>query len=204
MTSPHFSSDIDLIAFETIPRLDEAQAILDALELVVSEAPTATMPPAYLSFVFEASGKLPGGRDGGEEILALLARHQGRWPVVGMGVNCTKMPILEKVVRDLAGDKGLHLFVSHRNPHPPFQSSLTHARSSTPTAASHGTALLENGGAPPLQTAGLSRWRSWQRRQSRNGRESGLVGAVRWGLRRFESLESWCRTAAGQSNRWRR
>lgn len=61
---PSFSRTIDLVAFETVPRLDEARAILAALGELAAEAAAeegAHLPPAYISFVFppDAGGRLP-------------------------------------------------------------------------------------------------------------------------------------------------
>ncbi|CAO1615385.1 unnamed protein product [Sympodiomycopsis kandeliae] len=100
------SSDaIDCIAFETIPRLDEALAILKALEdLAKSELfNSRRRPPAYLSFVFppDTNGFLPWLNDtpqraGPSEIIHLLATQSpiGSWPITGIGINCTKPCLL--------------------------------------------------------------------------------------------------------------
>lgn len=137
LTSPYFDSDVDLVAFETIPRLDEAQAILHALEAVAREQKAERkLPAAYISFVFppEADGQLPGngGKHGVKDVVSLIANQQhSKWPIAGLGVNCTKMFILEKVMRQLseidssAGSNHLHLFVSPSPPCFPSSHSLT-------------------------------------------------------------------------------
>lgn len=104
-------SSIDAIAFETIPRLDEAEAIFDALEaLANADGMPQSLPPTYISFVFppEADGRLPytvqgSHRSGVTEILQLFAARcqTSRWPVVGIGINCTKPRLMDRVAREL-------------------------------------------------------------------------------------------------------
>lgn len=125
------SSDcIDIIAFETIPRLDEAQAILEALEEIDRTDLFARRgkPPAYLSFVFppEVDGFLPFDaktpqRKGPGDIVELIttAHNLTAWPITGVGINCTKPTMLRpaalEMSRALAGrsqPRPLSLYVS--------------------------------------------------------------------------------------------
>ncbi|CAO1620344.1 unnamed protein product [Parajaminaea phylloscopi] len=101
---------IDLIAFETLPRLDEAEAILTALAAIQSSGQVSRRPPAYLSFVFppDCDGCLPWKNSRPADIAALMSRSAvgaspggGAWPIVGLGVNCTKPVLMDKVVAEL-------------------------------------------------------------------------------------------------------
>lgn len=127
---------MDLIAFETIPRIDEADAILTALEEVLQEdgqgkLATAVLPPVYISFVFplETEGRfLPyprmGARAGPRAIVELIQKRKAgiNWPIAGVGINCTKTNILKGVLDFFAQgaleeprqsqEEKLHLFVS--------------------------------------------------------------------------------------------
>lgn len=117
------ASAIDIFAFETIPRLDEAEAILQALEGLSQERKAAHRPPAYLSFVFppDCDGRLPWQASRPVDVIDLLSRHASlanSWPVLGVGVNCTKLALMDRVVKELntaAGNYGTQsaLFVSH-------------------------------------------------------------------------------------------
>lgn len=121
---------IDTIAFETIPRLDEAEAILSALKVLASEMGSSQRrkPPAYISFVFppESRGYLPWSSDstsrkGPADIAQSICQAQSSldWPIAGLGINCTKPTMLKLVAEELSRavhDHGttpdLSLFVS--------------------------------------------------------------------------------------------
>jgi len=99
-------NQIDLIAFETIPRLDEALAIKQALKILSFELQNGLeMKPCYLSFVFPDGKGLPWkeseDQDQESEILEILQtilnkcqsqddESSKEWPVLGLGINCTK------------------------------------------------------------------------------------------------------------------
>ncbi|KAK0560293.1 hypothetical protein OC844_003855 [Tilletia horrida] len=120
-------SKVDLIAWETLPRLDEARAILRAMDELAEryDGPARgsfARKPAYISFVFPGSGDaLPfAGREGeaearlgterGLEPLVELfdvqdgqARRQRReWGLAGIGINCTKSQYLPALVSELS------------------------------------------------------------------------------------------------------
>lgn len=97
---------VDLLAFETIPRLDEAVAIRRALQRIFS---TYARKPAYASFVFPRGQRLPWpSRDDGpgeeedmQELLEeVLGDHGqgGPLPFDGVGINCTKPRYLKQLV----------------------------------------------------------------------------------------------------------
>lgn len=134
-SSPAFFA-MKVLAFETIPRLDEAEAICEALNVFTSEYTSSprrygnSPPPAYLSFVFppEAKERLPwpAEQTSVDDIVKSITQKKREisWPIAGIGINCTKPWIMEEVVPKLteavrlqreanteAGDK-LQLFVS--------------------------------------------------------------------------------------------
>jgi homocysteine S-methyltransferase len=83
-------TNADFLAFESIPSLDEAEAILAALRLY-SEA------PAYLSFTC---------RDGihvshGETLQTCAELLDGQAQVIGIGVNCTAPAAIGNLIREL-------------------------------------------------------------------------------------------------------
>lgn len=112
------ASCIAFVAFETIPRLDEAEAILQALDDLKSEVPR--QPPAYLSFVFtpESQSCLPWQGSTPKQALDVIRTHAERpksWPIAGVGINCTKPTLMSKVVGEFnaaAKSRKLSLFVS--------------------------------------------------------------------------------------------
>lgn len=110
------SAKIDLIAFETIPRLDEAQAIVAALDRLAgcSDVTEGKLPPAYISFVFppDAGGFLPfppaepeEHRKGPKEVVQFMcqAQAESKWPVTGVGINCTKPQLLRHAAEQMSG-----------------------------------------------------------------------------------------------------
>lgn len=127
---------MDLIAFETIPRIDEADAILTALEELLQEdegrrLTKSALPPVYISFVFppETEGRfLPypttDDRTGLKRIVELIQKRKRglKWPIAGVGINCTKTNILKSTLEFFAQEalqeprqlkeENLHLFVS--------------------------------------------------------------------------------------------
>ena len=97
---------VDLLAFETIPRLDEAIAIRRALQRICS---SHARKPAYASFVFPQGRRLPWpSRDDGpgaeEDMQQLLEEvvgdhgQGGPLPFDGVGINCTKPRYLRQLV----------------------------------------------------------------------------------------------------------
>lgn len=117
---------IDMIAFETLPRLDEASCIFRALQrlnILLSEKRETHRPPAYMSFVFPGSDAQSTSPQDQEDCLLPLpsdvapahirrtcadiageletAAKFGSWPLLGVGVNCTKPFRIAKIVREL-------------------------------------------------------------------------------------------------------
>lgn len=121
-------SRLGLLVFETIPRLDEAMeivSVLTALDKDLTAQGVSHRPPALLSFVFpnlpnrsreEEEGHsahqdvdvvLPyppsGTKPTAEEIVnAVRPPANFAWPLIGLGVNCTKPHFVRSIVRDFA------------------------------------------------------------------------------------------------------
>jgi homocysteine S-methyltransferase len=84
-------TNADFLAFESIPSLEEAKAILTALR----PYPDA---PAYLSFTC---------RDGthvshGETLRECAELLDGQPQIIGVGVNCTRPELIDGLIRELA------------------------------------------------------------------------------------------------------
>lgn len=101
-------TNIDLIAFETIPRLDEAIAIRKALDRIFATFPRKL---SYASFVFPQGSHLPWPipRDAAyiENMDTLVQQVVGVdeagqvSPLMGIGINCTKPKFLSNLVKRL-------------------------------------------------------------------------------------------------------
>ncbi|PWN36287.1 Homocysteine S-methyltransferase [Meira miltonrushii] len=100
---PSIWSQVDLLAFETIPRLDEAEAIKQALDRLYSNDIQCQQKPAYISFVFPDGKRLPypkqEGDEGEQKHFDEIARCVDTFE--GIGVNCTKPYFLPEVVKKL-------------------------------------------------------------------------------------------------------
>ncbi|KDN44069.1 Homocysteine S-methyltransferase [Tilletiaria anomala UBC 951] len=124
---------IDLIAFETLPRLDEVGEIgraLHDIDVELTSKGQQHRPPAYFSFVFpenangeetnkpnndnflplppdmSAAAKRTGADPSQHRTVPALVEcvkslcGQG-WPILGLGINCTKPHLIQGIVRDL-------------------------------------------------------------------------------------------------------
>lgn len=80
----------DLVAFETIPLLDEAKAIVEALE----KNPTV---PATVSFTCKDSLHIAHG----ERLSECAALLDGQEQVIGIGVNCTAPGLVEDLIGEI-------------------------------------------------------------------------------------------------------
>lgn len=91
---------IDLLAFETIPRLDEAHAIRDALQRLYQDT-GCERKPAYVCFVFPNGEHLPfvAVKAQPSSIEDILRATLGVFE--GIGINCTKPHMLLPLVRKL-------------------------------------------------------------------------------------------------------
>jgi homocysteine S-methyltransferase len=83
-------SDADFLAFESIPSLEEARAILTAL------APYPNLP-AYLSFTCRDAANVSHG-----ESLRVCAEMLDKQPqVIGIGVNCTRPELIASLIGEV-------------------------------------------------------------------------------------------------------
>lgn len=100
---------IDVLAFETIPRLDEAEAIKQALHRLYSSSSSLQRKPAYISFVFPNGKQLPypKGNEAEQEIQkhideivkCVLSTSSDGVTFDGIGINCTKPYFLPDLVK---------------------------------------------------------------------------------------------------------
>ena len=82
---------IDLIAFETLPRLDEVKAVRQVMQDLLEEK------PYWVSCVFPIpDDELPDGSTIKEVVCAML---QGSKTPFGLGINCTKLSKIPRLVR---------------------------------------------------------------------------------------------------------
>ncbi|KAL9935489.1 hypothetical protein V8E36_005837 [Tilletia maclaganii] len=109
--SPQTWSKIDIITFETVPRLDEAEAILAAVEELYDGSTSAAdveRKAVYISFVFPEGRSLPVAQPGtdldsaeGLKALVELLSPRPTWALSGIGINCTKLKYLSPLVTEL-------------------------------------------------------------------------------------------------------
>lgn len=97
---PSIWSQVDLLAFETIPRLDEAEAIKQALDRLYTSAIQCQQKPAYISFVFPDGKRLPYPKQAVEEDEQKHFDEVARCVKTfeGIGVNCTKPYFVPELV----------------------------------------------------------------------------------------------------------
>jgi len=88
-TSPGIWAEIDLVAFETLPRLEEVRAIRELMRHVPEK-------PYWISCVFPTDDHLPDGSSIEEVVQAML---WGGQPPFAIGLNCTKVNKVDELVR---------------------------------------------------------------------------------------------------------
>ncbi|RRA48078.1 homocysteine S-methyltransferase [Acidipila sp. EB88] len=89
-------TEADLLAFETLPSLAEARAIVEALAVVAGDAPSA-QPGAWLSFCCLDAAHTAHG-----ELLQECAGFLGGVPaVLAVGVNCTAPALIGPLLQAL-------------------------------------------------------------------------------------------------------
>lgn len=130
---------LDLLAFETLPRLDEASAIRKALARLYSHT-ACPRKAAYASFVFPDGQRLPYPHKDAhvkEDMIALIKATLGQGQGAafdGIGINCTKPRFLSSLVRQMSDavdsvaaslpPSRPYLFVSHSQGQQPSRSRL--------------------------------------------------------------------------------
>jgi homocysteine S-methyltransferase len=87
-------NDIDLLAFETLPRLDEVQAVRQ----VAASVPQDLLKPYWISCVFPGTDdRLPDSSTISDIVNASLLGNVGSTPFA-IGINCTKLPKLPLLI----------------------------------------------------------------------------------------------------------
>ena len=93
--------EIDLVAFETLPKVDEIHAVREAMSLL------SRQKPFWISCVFpNDDDKLPDGSEVSDVIRAMLGQRPSTPSVMshppvpmGVGINCTKLQKLKGLIR---------------------------------------------------------------------------------------------------------
>lgn len=93
--------DVDLVAFETIPRVDEVYAVREAVCAARMSAAENWRPrPFWISCVFPGEGNiLPDGTEVEVLVRAMLGRRDGADVPFAVGLNCTRIGKIEGLVR---------------------------------------------------------------------------------------------------------
>ncbi|MCJ1483743.1 hypothetical protein MMC06_003911 [Schaereria dolodes] len=107
---PHTWKDVDLVAFETLPRLQE----IEAARKVMAEANTGPEKKKWwLSCVFPNDDDvLPDGSSVESVVTAMLADKGEEWQRPwGVGINCTKVEKLGKLIAKF--EETVHEVVKH-------------------------------------------------------------------------------------------
>jgi homocysteine S-methyltransferase len=87
--------DVDYVAFETLPRIDEVGAVRD----VMSSAGKERQKPFWISCVFPGEGTLlPDGSSVREVAKAMLGKSDGGAVPIGIGINCTKVGKVQSLI----------------------------------------------------------------------------------------------------------
>lgn len=96
LNNPDAWKEIDLLAFETLPRLNEIQAVRQ----VTSSIPLQQRKPYWISCVFPGEeNQLPDGASIREVVTALLSGDP-QDPPFAIGINCTKVQKLPVLIRE--------------------------------------------------------------------------------------------------------
>lgn len=94
LSNPDAWNDIDLIAFETLPRLDEILAVRQVAALI----PLDKRKPYWISLVFPGNDdSLPDGTSVAQAVTALLSTKHENVPFA-IGINCTKVHKLHHLI----------------------------------------------------------------------------------------------------------
>lgn len=90
--------NVDLVAFETLPRLDEILAVRE----VMAAADPKNEKSFWISCVFPGDGNaLPDGSSIKEVVAAMLGKRENASRPWGVGINCTKVNKVEGLIVDL-------------------------------------------------------------------------------------------------------
>ncbi|KIW66846.1 hypothetical protein PV04_06138 [Phialophora macrospora] len=98
VNSPEWE-DVDLVAIETLPRLDEVKATRKAVQMIKDK-------PYWISCVFpNDDNRLPDGT-GVDELVGIML--QGERPPFAIGINCTKVHKLPNLLRNFEDSAEAH------------------------------------------------------------------------------------------------
>jgi homocysteine S-methyltransferase len=102
LNAPATWADVDILAFETLPRLDEVRAVRRLASLV----PPHQRKPYWISCVFPGTDEnLPDGSSISELVEILLSNDNDHLPFA-IGVNCTKVQKLSGLIKQF--EKSIH------------------------------------------------------------------------------------------------
>lgn len=92
-------SDIDLIAFETVPLLKEVQAVRQVMGYLSNAQ--SSQKPFWIVCVFPGEGNsLPDGTSVKELVKVMLEKRAGEAVPMGIGLNCTKITKVEGLIKE--------------------------------------------------------------------------------------------------------
>jgi homocysteine S-methyltransferase len=98
--------NVDFVAFETLPRLDEVFAVREVMERASEDVGEEEEKKFWISCVFPGEGNiLPDGSSIKQVVEAMLGRAGGARPM-GVGINCTRVGKVEGVVEEFEREIG--------------------------------------------------------------------------------------------------
>lgn len=94
----HSWGEIDMVAFETLPKVDEIAAVRDVMASIGKEVGKENSRPFWVTCVFPGTeNKLPDGSSIRETVNAMLGRNGSQLPK-GIGMNCTAVGKIESLI----------------------------------------------------------------------------------------------------------
>lgn len=95
--------EVDYVAFETVPRIEEVWAVREVMGDVNSVVGKEGESGFWISCVFPGEGSmLPDGSSVQDVVKAMLGREGGAVPM-GVGINCTKIGKVEGLISEFEG-----------------------------------------------------------------------------------------------------
>lgn len=105
--------EIDLVAFETLPLLQEVIAVREVMFGVFRERGVEEKP-FWISCVFPGEGReLPDGSCVEDTVKAMLGNRKGASRPKGVGINCTKIGKVKELVEEF--EKAIQYMLSKRD-----------------------------------------------------------------------------------------
>ena len=93
--------NVDLVAFETLPRIEEVLAARETMWLAYHGLEPEEYRPFWISCVFPGEGnRLPDGSSVAKVVHSMLEKREGTMRPMGIGINCTKVNKVEGLVRE--------------------------------------------------------------------------------------------------------